>query len=157
YKHTDDKGNFMWELFRKRGSNSERGARPSLYYPIYIRGESIRVPSMIYDDQKREWVDVEPPHNDEVVVYPVDAAGTERAWRRTPDGMRINPKNYMAKAENGGVTVYYKFRPGSEGVLPLTNWIDAKYSATEHGTGVLKHYFREYNVFSYPKSIYAVE
>ena len=63
----------------------------------------------------------------------------------------------MAKGEAGDLTVYYKFRPGSEGVLPLTNWTDSKYSATEHGTGVLKHYFREYNPFSYPKSIYAVE
>src|SRR5690606_12318060 len=50
YKHRDDDGQmYMWELFRKRGSNSERTDRPSLYYPIYLRGEGFRVPKMNYD------------------------------------------------------------------------------------------------------------
>src|SRR5205823_557903 len=52
---------------------------------------------------------------------------------------------------------YYKYRPGMEGVNPSTCWIDSRYSATEHGTGVLKEMFSEFTVFSYPKSIYAVE
>ena len=35
-------------------------------------------------------------------------------------------------------------------------WTDAKYSATEHGTKLIKDLFKE-SVFAYPKSIYAVE
>lgn len=157
YKHHDGDGNFMWELFRKRGSNSERTARPSLYYPLYISDESLRAPDMIYDEDSRTWIVREEPLAGELLVLPIDESGTERTWRGSPDDVRQNPANYRAKVEDGLATVYYKFRPGSEGVLPLTNWIDAKYSATEHGTGYLKKYFSDYNVFSYPKSIYAVE
>lgn len=43
-----------------------------------------------------------------------------------------------------------------EGITPLTFWGDAKYSATEHGTRVLKDLFGN-SPFSYPKSVYAVE
>ena len=157
YRHHDDDGKYMWELFRKRGSNSERTARPSLYYPIYIAGERVRVPRMSYDDDARQWLVHEQPRAGEIVAYPIDDGGTERTWRGTPDGVRSTPDRYKAVSEDDRTTVYYKFRPGSEGVLPLTNWIDAKYSATEHGTGVLKHLFTQYNTFSYPKSIYAVE
>jgi adenine-specific DNA-methyltransferase len=158
YKHRDDDGQmYMWELFRKRGSNSERTDRPSLYYPIYLRGEDFRVPKMTYDPDRKDWVIHEEPEADETVIYPIDDNGTLRTWRGSPDDLVNNPSNYRVKIEDGKVTVYYKFRPNSDGVLPLTNWIDAKYSATEHGTGYLKNFFSEYNVFSYPKSIYAVE
>jgi len=158
YKHRDDDGQmYMWELFRKRGSNSERTDRPSLYYPIYLRGEDFRVPRMTYDPDRKDWDIHEEPDTDESVIYPIDDNGTLRTWRGSPDDLIDNPSNYRVKIEDSKVTVYYKFRPNSEGVLPLTNWIDAKYSATEHGTGYLKNFFSEYNVFSYPKSIYAVE
>ena len=43
-----------------------------------------------------------------------------------------------------------------DGITPLTVWTEAKFSATEHGTKVLKDLFKE-TIFSYPKSIYAVE
>ncbi|MDZ4280316.1 MAG: site-specific DNA-methyltransferase [Hydrogenophaga sp.] len=158
YKHRDDDDRmYMWELFRKRGSNSEQKDRPSLYYPIYVAGETMRVPKMEYDDQQKIWHIHESPNEGEIIVYPIDDAGTHRTWRGQPDALRKKPSDYKCKIEDGVVTIYYKFRPDSEGVLPLTNWIDAKYSATEHGTGYLKKYFAEYNVFSYPKSIYAVE
>ncbi|MDR4652704.1 MAG: site-specific DNA-methyltransferase, partial [Nitrosomonas sp.] len=158
YKYRDEDGKmYMWELFRKRGSNSERKDRPSLYYPIYIADEEMRVPAMEYDEEQKTWVIQDQPRKNEIVVYPIDDSGVHRTWRGRPDALRIKPSNYRYKIENGVVTIYYKFRPDSEGVLPLTNWIDAKYSATEHGTGYLKKFFSEYNVFSYPKSIYAVE
>jgi adenine-specific DNA-methyltransferase len=158
YKHSDEDGRmYMWELFRKRGSNSERKDRPSLYYPIYIYNGEMRIPEMEYDDVNKNWVIHEQPLGNEIAVYPIDDKGVQRTWRGQPDALRKRPDNYKYKIEGTVVTVYYKFRPDSEGVLPLTNWIDAKYSATEHGTGYLKKFFSEYNVFSYPKSIYAVE
>jgi adenine-specific DNA-methyltransferase len=157
YRHEDSGGNFMWELLRKRGSDSERSDRRSLYYPIYAVGEDVRVPEMTFDDDSEIWNVHEEPRHDEVAVYPIDEAGTERRWRSAPEAIRSEPTNFKAKTEDGVITIYYKFRPGVDGVLPLTNWIDAKYSATEYGTGVLKRFFTEYDVFSYPKSIHAVE
>jgi len=156
YRHSDATGPYMWELFRKRGSNSERENRPTLYYPIYVSGNTVRVPRIEWVPDTREWRVLEQPNTNETVVYPIDESGTERTWRGQPEDIASNHTKYKAEESGGRITVYYKFRP-SEGVLPLTLWNDAKYSATEHGTGLLKHYFTEYNVFSYPKSVYAVE
>jgi len=157
YRHQDTAGSFMWELFRKRGTASERAERPSLYYPIYVAGEAVRVPEMRFDEGRKEWIDIEPPKAGETVAYPIDESGTQRRWRGAPGGIRDNPNDYKAVVQNGATTIYYKFYPGSDGVLPSTNWIDAKYSATEYGTGVLKDFFKEYDPFSYPKSVFAVE
>lgn len=157
YRHSDDDGAYMWELFRKRGSGSERKDRPSLYYPIFVKGGSVRIPKMQWDDEKREWILKEDPIGSESVVYPTDAKGVARRWRGEPEKLKKNNGNYKAEVKDGEIVVYYKFRPKSNGVLPLTTWSDAKYSATEHGTGFLKNFFADYNVFTYPKSIYAVQ
>lgn len=156
YRHVDGDGAYMWELFRKRGSNSEKKDRPSLYYPIFVSGSDVRVPDMHWDDGSREWILDEEPKSSETVMYPVDANGVLRRWRGSPEGVRKNPENYKAEVKSGETIVYYKFRPKSDGVLPLSVWADAKYSSTEHGTGLLKHYFKDFDVFSYPKSAYAV-
>ena len=64
----------------------------------------------------------------------------------------------MARVPKGSEKpqVYYKYRPNLEGTTPLTIWTDSDYSATEHGSKLLKSLFGE-NTFSYPKSIHAVE
>lgn len=81
----------------------------------------------------------------------------ERNWRGQPSNIEKSPSNYKAKHnDDGSVTIYYKFKPQSEGVTPPTVWADAKYSATEHGTGVVKAMFDDYDPFSYPKSVFAV-
>lgn len=51
--------------------------------------------------------------------------------------------------------VYVKRRPHDDGVVSVSSWMDAKYSATEHGTAIIKSLFGK-KVFSYPKSLYAV-
>jgi adenine-specific DNA-methyltransferase len=155
YKYTDENGLYMWELLRKRGSGSERKDSPKLYYPLYVGSKGFRVPKMIWNDIVREWVVQEAPSDDEIVAYPIDENGIHRRWRWAVETVRNNLNELKAvKHENGVITIYYKYRPPN-GVLPTTLWIDAKYSATEHGTNVLKSFFREYNPFSFPKSIHA--
>ncbi|MCK4515203.1 MAG: site-specific DNA-methyltransferase, partial [Spirochaetaceae bacterium] len=156
YKEHDDQGRYMWELFRKRGSGSERTDRPTLYYPLLFDGKSLRVPTMEWDSKQRVWNINESPKDGETELWPIDQNGVERRWRWRPDAIMKDPSQFTARMEDGISTVYYKYRPREEGVLPLTIWSSAKYSATEHGTGLLKHYFREYSAFSYPKSIHAV-
>ena len=80
----------------------------------------------------------------------------ERNWRWGLDTAKSNVDELKFERKNGNVIIYYKFRQ-PEGVTPTTNWIDSRYSATEHGTGLAKNFFKEYQPFSYPKSIYAVE
>ncbi|HLC02617.1 MAG TPA: site-specific DNA-methyltransferase [Anaerolineales bacterium] len=156
YRESDKDGPYMWELFRKRGSNSERKDRPSLYYPIYFDGTMPRIPRMTWDAERRDWIAEEKPKEGETVLWPIDENGIERTWRWKPDVIIDDPTQLSVK-DKDGLVVYYKFRPNEDGVLPLTIWSDAKYSSTEHGTGTIKRLFSEYNVFSYPKSIYAVE
>ena len=157
YHHEDEDGNYMWELFRKRGSNSERTARPSLYYPIYVEGDTVRVPEMEYLEASREWKIKEPPKKGEIVVTRLtrevqNAHGVGR--RKACDPSRKVTRQKRKKGKRQFTISFARFR----WVLPLTTWIDAKYSATEHGTGILKHFFTEYNIiFVSRKSLYAVE
>jgi adenine-specific DNA-methyltransferase len=158
YKEKDDNGSYMWELFRKRGSGSERGDRRTLYYPLYVTANQVRVPKMEWHEASRDWEILEGPNSGETVVWPIDENGIQRRWRGNPDGIRTNPDRFKAEqSADGSCIVYYKFRPGTDGVVATTCWIDSKYSATEHGTGVLRDMFTEYNLFDFPKSIYAVE
>lgn len=158
YRENDGDGSYMWELFRKRGSGSERSDRRTLYYPIYVQGENVRVPKMEWHEAVRDWKILEEQRPDEVVVWPIDENGTQRRWRGSPDGITRDPSRFKAKvADSGECVIYYKFRPGTDGVVATTSWVDAKYSATEHGTGVLRSMFSEYNLFDFPKSVYAVE
>ena len=148
----------MWELLRKRGSGSERRDSPKLYYPIYVDTKIgvLRVPNMQWDEQLREWLVKEPCENNEVAAYPVDDNGIERRWRWSVENVRNNLSQLKAVENSvGGYTIYYRYRPPA-GILPTTMWIDAKYSATEHGTNIVKRFFTDYDPFSYPKSIYAV-
>lgn len=62
----------------------------------------------------------------------------------------------VRKDRSGKNYVYYKRRPNEEGVVTVTSWFDAKYSATEHGTALLKKLFGK-RMFSYPKSVHAVQ
>jgi len=158
YGEIDGQGRFMWELFRKRGSGSERKDRLTMYYPLYAKGESVRVPEMHWDDDSKMWIPDEQPAADETVLFPIDETGMERRWRWKHEAVTNDPCQFRVGTNRQGETiVYYKYRPDEEGVIPLTVWADAKYSATEHGTGTLKKLFSEYNVFDFPKSVFAVQ
>jgi adenine-specific DNA-methyltransferase len=155
YKEQDKIGPFMWELLRKRGSDSEKEDSPKAYYPIYYNGKTFRLPSMTWNDNLKIWENIEKQNKNEIVCWPIDENGVHRRWRWGIETALENLDNLMYK-ENGSGTLYYKYRP-PEGMTVTTNWIDSKYSSTEHGTGYLKKMFTEYSLFSYPKSIYAVE
>jgi len=158
YKETDEDGSFMWELFRKRGSGSEKKDRPTMYYPLYVTESSIRVPKMEWVEESKEWTILEEPKSSETAVYPIDEDGKHRRWRWKYTEVSKKPSVFKAsKNEDGSWTIYYKYRPANAGVLPTTMWIDSKFSATEHGTGVLKKLFKQNDIFSYPKSVFAVE
>lgn len=155
YKEKDDQGIFMWELLRKRGSDSERQNSPKAYYPIYFKGQVARIPDMEWNEATKSWENITPPLDNEIVCWPIDENGTERRWRWGVETAREACHELMYKDDAGVKIVYYKYRP-PVGVTATTTWFDAQYSATEHGTGTLKNMFSEYSPFSFPKSVYAV-
>jgi adenine-specific DNA-methyltransferase len=156
FNQRDDKGVFEWRNLRREGSNSDRNARRALYYPIYINGETIRVPKMTWDAQDETWVVDEKPVNAEQVVYPNNDDGIEKNWRwEWKTVMNSLSELAVRKDRSGKDYIYCKRRPNDDGVVSVSSWFDAKHSSTEHGTALLKALFG-INPFSYPKSIHAV-
>lgn len=156
FNQSDEDGVFEWRNLRREGSNSDRSARRALYYPIYLSEGRIRVPKMTWDDTDETWLIDEEPQEHESVAWPTNDDGDEKTWRwewttviGTLDQLAVR------KDRAGRDYVYYKRRPNEDGVVSVSSWFDSKYSATEHGTAVVKDLFGD-NVFSYPKSIHAV-
>lgn len=157
FSQEDTIGPFEWRNLRREGSNSDRFARRFLFYPIYIEGDKIRVPKMEWDGDEEEWRILEKPKSTEDVVYPTNEAGDEKTWRWEWSAVMDSLEELSVRKDRSGRNyVYYKRRPHEAGMVSVSSWFDAKYSATEHGTAVLKKLFGK-SPFSFPKSVYAVQ
>ena len=156
FSECDKIGVFEWRNLRREGSNSDRTARPALYYPIYIKGTEIRIPKMEWDSSAKEWIVKDKPQTGEQIVFPDNEDGVQKTWRwEWKTVLNALADLAVRKDRTGRDYVYYKRRPHDQGVVSISCWFDARYSATEHGTAFLKAIFGE-SVFSYPKSIHAV-
>ena len=156
FSERDKKGVFEWRNLRREGSGSDRADRRTLYYPIYIRDATIRVPKMTWNAATQEWVVEEEPRVGEQIVLPDDESGVQKRWRwEWKTVMNSLSELAVRKDRSGRDYIYCKRRPHEEGVVSISCWFDAKYSAVEHGTALLKEMFGK-SVFSYPKSVHAV-
>jgi len=158
YKESDELGAFEWTNFRKHGGgNTYRTERPRQYYPIYVEGENIRIPEMVWNESLRDWDVLESPKSSEITLYPIDEKGRERIWDFGADTARNNLKHLIVKPDaKGKPAVYRKWRINSEGLLPQTIWDSSKMSAAAYGTNLLADFFGETHRFSFPKSVFAV-
>ncbi len=159
YREKDKNGRFFWEMFRKAGSNSNKKDRPTMFYAFYlnIKTNTLRLPKMEYDETNEEFAIIEKLLPDEKIIYPIKDDGSNGRWYFGLDrALGIQDEFKAIPQPNGEHWIYYRRRP-NEGVQPTTLWFDSKYSATEHGTALLKAIFGEQDLFSYPKSIHAVE
>lgn len=159
YRQRDEKGPYLWELLRKAGSNSFRKNRPTMFYPIYLNklDGSMRIPNMQYDTSKEEYIVEDVLLENEVEILPMKDDGTEGRWYFGLERAIEEVHEFKAEKQDNGMYSVYRRRRKNDGVQPTTFWDDSKYSATEHGTDLLKRIFGEQEVFSYPKSIFAVE
>jgi adenine-specific DNA-methyltransferase len=156
FNERDDKGPFEWRNLRREGSGAERSDRPKLFFPIYLTMNSVRVPEMTWNEVSQEWIVTEEPKSGEVVALPIAEDGTEKRWRWGQEKITSSSADLCARNNReGNLYPYAKRRPNEEGVVSISSWFDAKYSATEHGTAVVKNLFGD-NAFSFPKSIHAV-
>jgi adenine-specific DNA-methyltransferase len=155
FNQFDEAGVFEWRNFRREGSSSERQSRPKRFFPLYVKGQAIRIPKMEWLDKDKTYRILEFPEEEESAIYPIDSSGSERVWRWGIERILEEIHELVPKKRNGELQIYYKYRPNIEGVLPLTLWTDKKYSATEYGTTVLKKLFGDRNLFDFPKSVYA--
>ncbi|MBV1898787.1 MAG: hypothetical protein KUG63_05370 [Cycloclasticus sp.] len=153
YKEKDEIGYFEWVNFRKHGG--VKSDAPTMFYPIYVSKNSLRVPECEWDGN--EWKVLEEPKSDETIVFPIDESGKERRWKWGIDRFKSEPSEFTVKKDkNSQLTAYVKARMNDEGMLPLTWWEKKEYSATSYGTNLLKNIFGDLDNFSYPKSVFAV-
>jgi adenine-specific DNA-methyltransferase len=158
WDETDEEGlQFLWENFRKTGTDSRRADRSKQFYPVYWNGTRIRVPDMEWNDAKDEWLVVEQPVAGESVFLPRDDSNQERVWKWGQDRVREKPEYLKVAGENGQEQVYCRNYLNIDGRLPGTWWDDAKYAAGSHGTNLLTSMFGRGRAFDFPKSVYAVE
>lgn len=159
FKEKDDNGIYEFRNLRREGSNSDRKDGQRQYFGIFadLSNGTIRIPKMEWKESQREWILLEEPLDNEVVIFPNNDDGREKNWRWSEESIREDYSQFLAKPNKLNLPqVYYKYRPKTEGTTPLTLWTDSKYSATESGTKVLKDLFKD-PAFSYPKSVHAVE
>ena len=159
YPEKDEIGNFAWMNFRATGANSRRTDRPRLFYPIYVSSKgTIRISTMEWSSEKQQWEPTEPAKSNEVIILPYDSDKSERVWNLGWERAREQAKTVLqAKLTDGQWQIYRKYRPNEEGALPGTWWDDAKYSATESGTRIIRDLLGERELFSYPKSVFLIE
>ena len=152
YKEVDEVGKFEWVNFRKHGGM--KSDAPSMYYPIFISGDTLRIPDMEFNEISKEWLLKEEPRGNEVVIYPIDEHGLDRRWKWGIDRFKNELKNCkVSNDKSGKKAVYIKARMNEEGVLPMTWWDQKEYSATAYGTNLLKTFFKSLDSFSYPKAL----
>jgi len=155
FKFSDESGPFEWVNFRKHGGTREESR--SMYYPIFISQDSCRIPDLNWDDVEKEWIAIEKPRENESIIYPIDDKNKDRRWKWGIDRAKKSSDEFCVKKDkNGELGVYIKSRMANDGVLPLTWWDKSEYSATAYGTNLIKDIFGELQVFTYPKSLFAV-
>lgn len=156
YSEKDKDGAFTWMNFRKTGADSRRKDRPKQHYPICynLNTKLLRIPEMIWSDISHSWQILEKIDENEKIIFPLDSNGEERAWSLGQERAKtLVNVDLIARVDKDSIQIYRKYRPNQEGTLPHTWWDDAKYSATESGTRILKLMFGDRESFSYPKSV----
>jgi adenine-specific DNA-methyltransferase len=153
YDEIDESGGkYLWENFRKTGTDSQRADRMKQFYPLYCQGLKVRVPKMEWIDHTDEWKVLEKPKATEKEVWPKDEFGTERVWKWGVDRVLENPSHVRAEQDKeGNYQVFCRNYPDMSGTLPPTWWAEAKYAAGSHGTNLLTHMFGTSRIFSFPK------
>jgi len=158
YNEVDEEGKrFLWENFRKTGTDSMRADRPKQYYPIYSDGNSYRLPQMRWNDISKEWVDIEPPSQGEKIIYPIDENNNQRVWKWGLERVIEKPHHIKVTHNQGDIQIYRRNYLNTLGALPGTWWDKAKYAAGSHGTNLLTNLFGVNHTFLFPKSVFAVE
>lgn len=158
YRENDEKGPFFWEMLRKAGGGAAQKDRPTMCYPFILSSDgTLDLAQCEYDSNAEEYINIQNSDNSETIIWPVRDDNTMGRWYLSREKVRdLIDELKAVQQDDGKYFIYYRRRP-NEGVQPLSFWADAKYSATEHGTALIKKMFGSGSAFSYPKSIYAVE
>jgi len=161
YNETDKLGKFQWRNFmRSGGENDFREARPRLYYPLFVTNNLARIPKMEWDEEDYSWILKEQPKRGEEVVYPKPPNGIEYTWRLGIETLKNRIDDLRVRVSREGkriLEIKFRLQDEDEGVLPKTVWDNKLFNATAYGTSLLRQILGGSQLFSFPKSVYAVE
>ena len=156
----DEQGRyFTWKGLRSGGGpNALRGARPRLFYPLFVKDEQIRIPNMEWDSEARQWNLLESPLPGETKVLPIKPDGEEMTWGYGVETLQEKLSETIARTDqHGNIRVAVKRYLNEEGMLPKTWWGRKEYSSTVYGTIFLTNMLGDSLAFMFPKSIHLVE
>lgn len=140
FDESDEDGKFRWEPYIRARTVWSRENRPDNWYPIYVSPDLGEITSIFHEDYYE--------------LYPKTNTG-DFSWKNIRITFDELNKNGYFKAEKEGdkVVVYHQYR---ENQVLKNLWIDKKYQSEFNGTNLLKAMFGKADMFSYPKSVYAV-
>ena len=163
YREVDSQGRrFRWVTLRNDsgGPNKLRRNRPRLFYPLFVRRDSVRLPKMEWDEEARQWQLLESPASDETEIFPIRTNGEEGTWQYGVPKVEkhLSAGELQAQLDrNGNIRICLKWYLKEEGILPRTWWDRNVYAAAIYGTTFLTRMFGDNFAFPYPKSIHLVE
>ncbi len=160
HSEIDDQGRyFTWKSLRSGGGpNALRGARPRLFYPLFVKDDRVRIPHMKWDNETRQWNLSESPVPSETKVLPIKPNGEEMTWGYGVETLQEKLSDTMARTDrNGNIRIVVKRYLNAEGMLPKTWWGKTEYSSTQYGTIFLTNMLGDSLAFMFPKSIHLVE
>ena len=164
YPFSDEHGRYAWRNLLRTGTNDRRVDRPKLYYPIFVSDNDVlRIPKMEWDEENTEYVILDQPHEDEVIVWPVREQNgkiIEKNWERGWERVSREVNEYRVRRNNNGeevqgISIHFIQRMDVFSA-PKTWWADSKYASSNHGAKALKDLFVD-NPFDFPKSVPLVE
>jgi len=158
YSEVDEDGRiYLWENFRKTGTDSNHADRPKQYYPLYVdvNQKTVRIPRVEWNNQQNSWDAVDAPYDYEVVVLPLTESGEEKVWKWGIERVEANPEHIKVEINGENIQIYRKNYFNDEGSLPNTWWDKPQYAAGSHGTNLLTDIFGVNRKFHFPKSVYA--
>lgn len=136
---SDESGKYRLEKFIRARTSTLRESKPDFWYPIYVSKDL----KDITLDKKSGYHEILPIQN-----------GNEFTWKTIAETFEERNKDghFVAKKEDREITLYHKYY---EQQVLKNIWLDKKYFPEFQGTNLLKKLLGV-NLFSYPKSLYAV-
>lgn len=141
FTEADNKGKYRWENFVRARLSRTKEHRPDNWYPLYVSEDLITIKSDYFDGA--------------IEVWPQVSSGffTWKNVKTTFD--ELNKDGYFKAVKEGDlIQIYHKYY---ENQVLKNLWIDKKYQSEFNGTNVIKDMFGTSEVFSYPKSVFAVQ
>lgn len=146
YKEGEGENSYKWRDFLRTGGYSTPEERPNSFYPIYF-------------NPKNNHISLKKESSSYVEILPIDSSGKRRVWRKTPGSFtkHVEKGEIKISQSNKGDWKVQIIDRIKKGIRPKSVWAESKYDASSHGTKLLKGMFRGEKIFSFPKSIYAVQ